>query len=151
MLVLAIDPGQRRVGVALSDAGGRMAFPYQVLEVGGLEQAIGPLLRIIEREGAQQLVVGLPLNMDGTTGPAARRVIAWAQRLRQQAHLPLVFVDERLSSFEAEQQLARRRQAGEKLTRRRKKQQQDALAAAAILRTYLEGDGTIDVDEADRE
>ena len=139
MRTLAIDLGSRRVGLALSDEGGALATPYDVISVRSPEQTATLVLEVVEREGAQRLVVGLPLNMDGTAGPAARSAAAWGKALAVRARRPIVFVDERLSSFDAEQQLVERKRAGEKLTRKRKKEQLDALAAAAFLQAFLDG------------
>jgi putative Holliday junction resolvase len=139
MRTLAIDLGARRVGLALSDEGGRFATPHDVLTVTSADQALEPAIVIIQREGVERVVVGLPLNMDGTVGAQARMTIAWANQLAACAYVPVVFVDERLSSFDAEQQLISRRRSGEKLTRKRKKQQLDALAAASFLQAYLDG------------
>lgn len=136
---LAIDLGQRRIGLALSDAGGQIATPYEVLQVTDPSQAAQPILDLIRREGVEQIVVGLPLNMDGSIGPQAKTTIAWARALADRAAIPLVYVDERLSSFNAEQQLISRKRSGEKLTRQRKKQQLDALAAASFLQDFLDG------------
>jgi putative Holliday junction resolvase len=77
--------------------------------------------------------------MDDSVGPGARQTIAWGRALSQRAGKPIVFVDERLSSFEAEQGLIDRKRGGEKITRKRKKQQLDALAAAAFLQAFLDG------------
>jgi putative Holliday junction resolvase len=139
MRTLAIDLGTRRVGLALSDEGARYATPYEVLTVSSPEQATAEILSVIKREGVMRLVVGLPLNMDGSFGPAAHNTIAWARGLSSQCHLPLIFIDERLSSFDAEQQLNDRKRAGEKLTRKRRKEQLDAVAAATILQDFLDG------------
>jgi putative Holliday junction resolvase len=139
MRTLAVDLGSRRVGLALSDEGARFATPYDVLSVTSPRQATGLVLEVVEKEGVQRLVVGLPLNMDGTAGPMARAAVAWGKSLASRAGKPVVFVDERLSSFDAEQQLIDRKRAGEKLTRQRKKQQRDALAAAAFLQEFLDG------------
>ena len=139
MRTLAIDLGARRVGLALSDAGGKFATPYEVLTVSTPEHAITLLLPIILKEGAELLVVGLPLNMDGTIGPAARDTVKWARRLERESGKPLVFVDERLSSFDAEQTLIDRKRAGERLTREQKKKQLDAVAAAGFLQDFLDG------------
>jgi putative Holliday junction resolvase len=138
MRTLAIDLGTRRVGLALSDEGGRFATPYDVLAVNRADQALDPILKVIEKEGVERVVVGLPLNMDGTTGPAARSAAQWGRLLAARCGKPLVYVDERLSSFDAEQQLIDRKRAGEKLTRQRKKQQLDALAAASFLQAFLD-------------
>jgi putative Holliday junction resolvase len=137
---LAIDLGSRRVGLALSDAGGQLATPYDVLQVTSPQQATARVLEVIEREGAQRLVVGLPLNMDdGSIGPAAQQTIAWARDLAARSGKPLVLVDERLSSFQAEQDLIDRKRGGEKITRKGKKQRLDALAAAQFLQAFLDG------------
>jgi putative holliday junction resolvase len=136
---LAVDLGSRRVGLALSDEGGRFATPYDVLLVTSPEQTTEIVLKVIEKEGAERVVVGLPLNMDGSSGPAARSAVAWGRSLAERSGKPVVFVDERLSSFDAEQQLIDRKRAGEKLTRQRKKEQLDAIAAAAFLQEFLDG------------
>jgi putative Holliday junction resolvase len=136
MRTLAIDLGTRRVGLALSDAGGRLATPYLVLQVKSPEQAIDPIIQIIQKEGVERIVIGLPLNMDGTLGQAAREAIAWGAKLPSPN---IIFVDERLSSFAAEQILTDRKRAGEKLTRKSKKDQLDALAAAGFLQAFLDG------------
>jgi len=139
MRTLAIDFGTRRIGVALSDQGGRFATPYDVLAVTSEDALRFTIDRIVEREGVQQIVVGLPLNMDGTIGPAARQTIAWAKDLSTHAQLPVVFVDERLSSFEAEQSLVQRKRGGERITRQQKKERLDAIAAASFLQAFLDG------------
>jgi putative Holliday junction resolvase len=139
MRTLAIDLGSRRVGLALSDEGGRFATPYEVLTVSTPAQATDEVLRVITKESPTRLVVGLPLNMDGSLGPAARDTLAWARALAARCHLPLVLIDERLSSFDAEQRLTDRKRAGEKLTRKRKKEQLDAIAAAGFLQDFLDG------------
>src|SRR3954469_18404289 len=123
MRTLAIDLGTRRVGLALSDEGGKFATPHQVLEVNSAEAALAPILQLIAKEKVQRLLLGLPLNMDDSLGPAAQKTINWSKDLARQSNLPILFVDERLSSFEAEQQLISRKRAGEKLTRLRKKRQ----------------------------
>jgi putative Holliday junction resolvase len=136
---LAIDLGARRIGLALSDEGGQLATPLEVLTVTSPEQAVRPIAELTRREGVHQLVVGLPLNMDDSLGPAARHAIEWGRQLAQQCALPVVFVDERLSSFAAEQTLMARKRGGEKLTRKSKKNRLDALAAADFLQAYLDG------------
>src|SRR5438067_2200022 len=101
MRTLAIDLGARRVGLAISDEGGRFATPLDVLNVTSAPQAIEPIIKIIEKEGVERVVVGLPLNMDDTLGPAARGVIEWSRDLAARTATPILFVDERLSSFAA--------------------------------------------------
>jgi putative holliday junction resolvase len=139
MRTLAIDLGTRRVGLALSDEGGRFATPYEVAQVTAPQQATDRALEVIRQERVQQVVLGLPLNMDDTIGPAARQAVTWGRDLATRAGIPVVFVDERLSSFEAEQSLIARKRGGEKITRKRKKAQLDALAAASFLQAFLDG------------
>jgi len=136
---LAIDLGSRRVGLAVSDEGGTFATPYDVLFVSAEEAAIEPILKVITREDIRRLVVGLPLNMDDTVGPQARNVIEWGKELSQRSGQLVVFVDERLSSFDAEQSLIDRKRSGEHITRNQKKKQLDALAAAGFLQAFLDG------------
>jgi putative Holliday junction resolvase len=139
MRTLSIDLGARRVGLALSDEGGRLATPIEVLSVPSPEHAVAPILELIRKEGVRRLVVGLPLNMDDSVGDAARKTAAWARGLSAASGIPVVFVDERLSSFAAEQRLAERKRGGERMTRGDKKQRLDALAAAGFLQEYLDG------------
>jgi putative Holliday junction resolvase len=139
MRTLAIDLGTRRVGLALSDEGGRFATPYDVVEVTSPEVAASKVLEVIAKEGVQRVVLGLPLNMDDSIGPAARQAIAWGSDLARRAQRPIVYVDERLSSFAAEQDLNDRKRGGERLTRKRRREQLDALAAAGFLQAFLDG------------
>jgi putative Holliday junction resolvase len=125
--------------LALSDEGGKYATPFDVFQVNGTEQAVGPIVDVVRKEGVERIVVGLPLNMDDSVGDAARRTVHWANALAAAAGKPVVFVDERLSSFTAEQQLVDRKRGGERLTRGAKKQRLDALAAAAFLQEFLDG------------
>jgi putative Holliday junction resolvase len=139
MRTLAVDLGSRRVGLALSDEGGKFATPFAVLNVSSADGALGPIQKLIASEAVKRAVIGLPLNMDGTLGPAANSTLEWGQKLRRQCDVQLIFVDERLSSFDAEHRLTERKRAGERITRGQKKQRLDAHAAAAILQEYLDG------------
>ncbi len=128
----------------MSDEGGKWATPLDVLFVTDPAQAIAPILKIILDEDVRRIVMGLPLNMDGTTGPAARKTIVWTAGLSASAgsirsDLEFIYVDERLSSFDAEQRLTDRKKAGEKLTQKKKKERQDAIAAAGFLQAFLDG------------
>ncbi|MFN4242583.1 MAG: Holliday junction resolvase RuvX [Tepidisphaerales bacterium] len=134
---LAVDFGTRRVGLAISDAGGKFAEPLDVWPATrDLAERVAELCR---REGVQRLVVGLPLNMDGTSSWVTREAVSLGRSLTAATGLPVVYVDERLSSFEAEDQLRRRKQGGERLTRNDRKRRLDALSAAHFLREFLDG------------
>jgi putative Holliday junction resolvase len=136
---LAIDYGSRRIGLAISDAGGKLATPLDVLQISSPEQALDLILPTIQREGVERIVVGLPLNMNDSIGPAARNVITWAKQLSSRSGKPVILVDERLSSFSAEQSLRDRKRAGEKITRKAKRGRLDAHAAAGFLQDFLDG------------
>jgi putative Holliday junction resolvase len=137
--VAGLDVGERRIGVAVSDATGTLARPVGVLHTSGLggdalERAVAELARLsAEDDGLVSLVVGLPRRLDGSPSDLTPRVEAFAAELRARTALPVVLQDERLTSREAESRLALR----EKDWRVRKKQL-DAAAAAIILQDYLD-------------
>jgi putative holliday junction resolvase len=139
MRTLAIDLGSRRVGLAISDESGRLATPLEVLQVTSPNDAARRVAEIARRQDARRLVVGIPLNMDDTIGPAARSAAKWARDLAKACNLPVIFVDERLSTFAAEQSLIEQQRSGRKITRKQKKRHQDALAAAEFLQAFLDG------------
>jgi putative Holliday junction resolvase len=134
--VLGIDAGERRVGVAMSDELRMLASPVTVLDRrGGLAPVLDALADLARREGATQLVVGLPLNADGSEGPQARRAHDFARVAARVVGLPVEMWDERLSTREAEEVI---RAQGRNLRRVRQQGKLDAVAAAAILQDYLD-------------
>jgi putative Holliday junction resolvase len=139
MRTLAIDFGRRRIGLALSDAGGKLATPLKVLEVRTEDGALAEILKVIKEEGVARVVVGLPLNMDSSRGAGAKQALAFGARLASGAGMEVVFVDERLSTFAAEQRLIEEKRQGQKLTRKGKKGRLDAIAAAGFLQEFLDG------------
>jgi putative holliday junction resolvase len=141
--LLALDVGEARIGVAVSDAMGFLASPYTTLHVSRNEaETWEAIRRLISETDAEGLVIGLPVSLDGQLYGQARRVQAFAERLKQHITIPLTFWDERLSTVEAERLLAERGQGkrGQRGSRRRKRGRQeiDALAAAVILQEYLD-------------
>lgn len=140
MRTLAIDLGTRRVGLAISDQGGHFATPLSVIEVTAPEQAIEQIVKLVKQEAVERILLGLPLNMDdGTFGPAAKSVMAWSGKLAMKIMIPILYVDERLSSFEAEQEIIEQKRAGQHITRDMKRDQLDARAAAIFLQEFLDG------------
>lgn len=137
MRTLAIDYGGKRTGLAMSDAGGKFASPHDMFPTDGA--LIGKIAAVVKEEGVERIVVGLPLHMEGGLGSTAKSVIAFATLIQSQTGLVPLFVDERLSSFQAEQQLIDRKRAGGKMTRGMKKDRLDALAACAFLQGFLDG------------
>ena len=134
--VLGIDAGERRVGVALSDELRLLASPVGVYDRrNGLASVLEALAALVEREGVTHLVVGLPLNADGSEGRQARRAVAFAHLIERVLGLPTTMWDERLSTREAE---AIVRAQGRSTRRVREAGQVDAIAAAVILQEYLD-------------
>ncbi len=133
MRYLAIDPGGKRTGLAVGDDGSRIVTPLEVIVTAAPHERLVAIGRAIDAQGPDALVVGLPLNMDGSAGPAAEAARGFARTLEQRFDLPVHLADERLSSAVADEQMSRRG-----LTRGDKKARRDALAAAAILRDFLE-------------
>lgn len=138
--IAALDVGERRIGVAVSDVTETLARPVGVIQTSGLEadaldRAAAELARLAaEEDGLTTLVVGLPRRLDGTANDMTPRVQAFAARLGQRTDLPVVLQDERLTSREAESRLALREKDW-----RARKTRLDAAAAAIILQEYLDG------------
>ena len=137
--VAALDIGERRIGVAISDATCTLARPVGVLQTSGLDgdaldRAASEVARLAaEEDGLATLVVGLPRHLDGSPSKMTPRVEDFAARLRSRTDLPVVLQDERLTSREAESRLALREKDW-----RARKQRLDAAAAAIILQEYLD-------------
>ena len=136
MRYLAVDLGAKRTGLAAGDDVLRLVQPVEVIEVPRGPALEAALARAIDRHGPDALVVGLPLNMDGSEGAAAADARAFGAALAARTGLTVHFHDERLSSFEADQRMAR---SGR--THREKRQLRDALAACAILEAFLAKSG----------
>lgn len=131
MRYLAIDYGSRRIGLAICDAEETIASPLTILK--GAKGVLPQIARIIETEDVGGIVMGLPLNMDGTEGPQAKLVRTFAKGLEAYVELPIHFQDERLSSFAAEEKLS-----VADFTRGKMRERLDAVAAAEILQAFLE-------------
>ena len=133
MIVVAIDYGEKRIGMAVSGPGElALGLPLYIAKGDGGDPA-----RIADRvreQQAEKVVVGLPLNMDGSEGPAAVRVREFARELQGHLDVPLDFMDERLTSDEAERKLR-----GVDISRKRKREHTNTVAAQLILESYLKG------------
>ena len=135
MRSLGLDVGERRIGVALSDPEGIIATPFEmVLASGnGPESDIARVLELVRENDAGLIVVGLPLSMDGSAGPQARRVQAFVNELSARAPVPVEVWDERLSTVVSQRLM---RDAGTK--KRRRQERRDIAAAAVILQGFLD-------------
>jgi putative holliday junction resolvase len=130
--LLALDVSKRAIGVAGADAGWRLATPLTTIRRARWAQDLERLDRIIRERAAGALVLGWPLNMDGSEGPRCQAVRAFAERLDAALGLPILLWDERLTTFAAEEAAA---DAG--LRGRKRAEMLDALAAAAVLQDVL--------------
>ena len=131
--ILGVDYGERRTGLAASDPTGTIAFPRETLECPLLEQAAAAVARAAAAEQATLIVVGWPLNMDGSEGPRTARTTAFIDALASRTAVPIARWDERLSTKIAESALL------EANTPRAKRRTViDKLAAQIILQSYLD-------------
>ena len=133
MRILALDYGERRTGVALSDPTGTIATGLDTIEHADADEAVEAVAALVEEHGAGRVVVGLPLNMDGSEGPQARKVRSFVKVLSRRVDVPVETVDERLTTSEAHDVLS---QAG--ATNRVRRSNVDRMSAQLILRRYLD-------------
>jgi putative Holliday junction resolvase len=130
--VLALDLGDARIGVAVSDPDGRVAVPVGTVRTGAPED-LRAISAIARERSVATIVVGHPLSMSGEAGPSARHAEEFADALRAFTGIPVVLHDERLSTVEAERAL---REAG--VAGRDRRRVVDRTAAVVILRSYLD-------------
>lgn len=131
--VLGLDVGTKTIGVAVSDEMGWTAQGVTTLARRGRDADLAALRRLAEEWGVERIVVGLPRNMDGSIGPAARSVLEFADAVKAALGLPVVTWDERLSTVAATRTLLEA-----DVSRRRRKAVVDKLAAVFILQGYLD-------------
>ena len=131
-IILGLDIGDARTGVAISDELGVAAHPLCTIQRKSRKAVLAELEELVTAHKVEQIVVGLPLQLDGETGTQAHKVKKFAEKLAQQVKLPIVFWDESFTTFEASQILRRT-----KKRRKRRKQVIDQIAAVLILEGYL--------------
>jgi putative holliday junction resolvase len=132
MRYLCIDLGDKRTGIALGDDETDLISPIETIAAPKGDALTIQLLTMIKLHLPGGLVIGLPINMDDTEGPAAKEARKFGEMLHETTGLPVYYQDERLTSYAADQQMA---QSGR--THKQKKRLRDALAAAEILRDYF--------------
>jgi putative Holliday junction resolvase len=133
MRYLCIDLGDKRTGIAMGDDETGLISPIEVIVMPRGEAQLNAVLKSIDQQRPGAIVLGLPLNMDGTEGRAAKSVREFAAQLGTKTKLPIHFQDERLTSYAADQRMS---QSGR--THKQKKELRDALAAAEILRDFFD-------------
>ncbi|MEA2101199.1 MAG: Holliday junction resolvase RuvX [Thermodesulfobacteriota bacterium] len=133
MKIMGIDYGTKRIGIAISDPWGSMSLPLETIQVKKDQSHMQQIQQIVLDYEIEQIVLGMPYNMDGSTGPMAERVKEWSNCLRQTTGLEIVLWDERLSSFEAHDLLTRHN-----VPKKKHKDVKDKIAASLILQSYLD-------------
>ena len=135
MRAVGIDLGEKRIGVAITDSGGSLATPYEVVtRTGSRDEDHRLIIAIVEEVEAEIVVVGLPLSLDGTEGKAAQGARQEAEAIGQTISVPIELHDERLTTVEAERIL---KEQGLDAAERRNVV--DKVAAAILLQAWMEG------------
>ena len=127
---LGLDIGDKRVGVALSDPQGILASPLTIIDRADDRSDIEAIVSIINQNQVSQVIIGLPLSMNGSVGPQADKVKAFAQELGKYIEVPIEFRDERLTTVSAQRLM--------RMSGKSKKARDDAAAATLILQGYLD-------------
>jgi len=131
---MGLDLGEKRIGIAFSDPMGWTAQGHSILQRKGLKKDLSYLQELCQEFQVEKIVLGLPLNMNGTMGPKALETQEFARALQEVLKIPVDFWDERLSSKSAERVLLEA-----DLSRKRRKELIDKIAAVHILQAYLDG------------
>jgi putative Holliday junction resolvase len=131
--ILALDFGLRRIGGAISDPGWKIASPLEVYTRGPVGQEASHYLKLVSEHEVERIVVGLPVHTSGRESAMASQARAWGVWLASITGLPVLFVDERYTSVEADNLML---ELG--LTRQRRKSRRDKLAAQILLQGYLD-------------
>ncbi len=133
MIAMGLDVGEKRIGVALSDLGGTLAYQLTTISSEGEDAALEAILNLARQNEVERIVVGLPLSMNGSVGRQAEKVLAFSRKLTQRTSIPVDHWDERLSTVAADRAMA---EAG--LKRAKRKARRDSLAAVIMLQAYLD-------------
>ena len=131
--ILAVDYGEKRIGLAVSDELGITASPLMTLARRSDDETVRQIAQLASKLRVTQIVVGLPRRTDAQEGEMERQVKAFAEKLRQEVSVPVVLFDERFTTRIAEQVLLEA-----DLSRRKRKQVRDRLAAVILLQSFLE-------------
>ncbi|MBM3142659.1 MAG: Holliday junction resolvase RuvX [Chloroflexi bacterium] len=133
MRTLGLDIGDKRIGVAISDPAEILASPLATITREDDKKAIDDIIKFVDQNDVERIVVGLPYSLDGSIGGQANKVMDFAERLSQYTRASMEIWDERLSTVAVERLL---REAGKK--KAKKRERRDAAAAAFILQGYLD-------------
>ena len=133
MPILGLDYGQKRIGVAKSDELDFMAHAFGFIPVKTESELFGFVKKVIDENKIKKIVIGLPITLKGETGTQAKKVLAFAERLRNQVACPVLLWDERLTTAQAERALI-----DQDVSRSKRKVKRDAIAAEIMLQSYLD-------------
>lgn len=142
--LIGLDPGTKTIGVAVSDSRHGIATPLLVIRRKKLKDDLADLRKVIGEYDAGGIVIGLPVNMDGSSGQRVQSVKAFQRNIAREIDLPMVFWDERLSTFAVERNLI-----DQDVSRARRKEVIDAHAAAFILQGALDFRVVSDLEPVD--
>ena len=137
MRVLALDVGERRTGVAISDPTGTLARPLRSLNRGSRGEDYAAIAALVAEYGVGVIVVGQPIGLDGTEGPQAQRMARYAEGMAAQVPVEVILWDESLTTVTAEE-IMRQTRSEKKRRRARGNGELDSFAAAVILQSYLD-------------
>lgn len=133
MRIMGLDFGHKRIGIAITDELGKTAFPKDVISGKDDSEKIEKIRNLAEENNIKEIVVGLPLNMDGTEGEKAKETRQFIARLKRKITIPIMTFDERLSSLQVERFLI-----DADVSRKKRKGVIDKLSAQIILQSYLD-------------
>lgn len=134
MRAVGVDLGTKRIGIALSDSGGVLATPYEVVQRSGSQEADHKAIAgIVDETEAEIVVVGLPLSLDGSPGPAAEQAAAEVEALAGRLSVPVEVYDERLTTVSADRALM-----AAEMDARSRRRVVDKVAAAVMLQAWLD-------------
>ncbi len=133
MRIMGLDIGDKRTGVAVSDALGWTAQGKEVINSKGIKEDLKQISQLVKKYDVEKIVVGLPKNMNGTLGPRAEKVLDFVKKLKGEVNLDVITWDERLSTVAAERTLIEA-----DLSRKKRKEVIDKMAAVVILQNYLD-------------
>lgn len=131
---LGLDVGTKTIGLAISDGGGIIATPVKTIRRRKFSKDIQELMTLVQKERPSALIIGLPINMDGTEGPRCQSTRQFASNLLKHIHLPVTFWDERLTTMAVNRMMMEEAD----LSRERRAELVDKLAAAYMLQGFLD-------------
>ncbi|RQD77760.1 MAG: Holliday junction resolvase RuvX [Candidatus Syntrophonatronum acetioxidans] len=133
MRVMALDLGEKTIGVAVSDSTMLIAQGVEIIKRKSLKKDLGRLQELLQEYQVEEVVVGLPLNMNGSEGPEAQKARDFGEKIKSRLKVPVIFWDERLTTMAAERTLL-----DADLSRAKRKKVIDKMAAVFILQNYLD-------------